>query len=111
MQKIMSAVFFAALVITVAAAKAPSQSERIFMGQISDSACGLDHAMPGETPAQCAARCVKMGAKYVLADSVHQKVYALSDQAQAAPFAGQPVKVIGKLRGAVIEVKSIAAVK
>lgn len=88
-----------------------AQQARVFTGSISDSACGLTHMMPGDTPKQCALECVHMGAKFVLANSAHHRVYALSDQAQAQPFAGENVVVTGTLNGAVIEVKSIAAAK
>lgn len=104
-----AAVVFAAG--TVLAPPLPPQSEQTFTGSISDSACGLTHMMPGDTPKQCALQCIQMGAKFVLADNAHHKVYALSDQAQAKPFAGQNVAVKGTLRGATIEVKSITAVK
>ncbi|MGH9377883.1 MAG: DUF5818 domain-containing protein [Terriglobia bacterium] len=93
------------------AAPRPPQNAQSFTGNISDSACGLQHMMPGDTPKQCTLECVHMGAKFVLADESHHKVYALSDQAQAQPFAGQNVVVKGTLNGARIEVKSITAAK
>jgi hypothetical protein len=82
-----------------------------FVGNISDSACGLHHTMGGNAKS-CTLMCVKsMGSKFVLADEAHQKVYALSDQAKAKPFAGEKVTVVGSIRGATIEVTSITAVK
>lgn len=96
---------------TLLAPPLPPQSERTFTGSISDSACGLTHMMPGDTPKQCALQCIQMGAKFVLADNAHRRVYALSDQAQAQPFAGERVAVKGTLNGVTIEVKSITAAK
>ncbi|MGH9352505.1 MAG: DUF5818 domain-containing protein [Terriglobia bacterium] len=107
--------YFAATIMLGAgialAAPSPAQNAQSFTGNISDSACGLQHMMPGDTPKQCTLQCVQMGAKFVLADTAHHKVYALSDQAQAQPFAGENVTVKGTLSGARIEVKSIAAAK
>ena len=110
----MKHVLYLAAVIALAAATllaSPPQSERTFTGSISDSACGLTHMMPGDTPKQCALQCIRMGAKFVLADNARHKVYALSDQTQARPFAGENVVVKGTLNGVTIEVKSITAVK
>lgn len=59
---------------------------------------------------QCTRECVHMGSKLVLADEAHQKVYALSDQAKAMPFAGEDVRVLGTLKRYTIEVTSIVPV-
>lgn len=108
-------ILFAFLIVVFSGAapalQPPGQRVRAFTGSISDSACGLKHMMPGDTPKQCTLECVHMGAKFVLADGARHKVYALSDQAQAQPFAGENVVVTGTLNGAVIEVKSIVAAK
>jgi Protein of unknown function (DUF5818) len=84
---------------------------RTFMGNISDSMCGLKHMMAGKTPKECTNECVRMGAKYVLADEAEHKVYNLSDQAKAKPFAGENVRVAGTLKGDTIEVRSISAAR
>ncbi|HLW78849.1 MAG TPA: DUF5818 domain-containing protein [Terriglobia bacterium] len=83
---------------------------KTFVGNISDSMCGLKHMMPGGDKA-CTEECVKGGSKYVLADTVHSKVYQLSDQDKAKAFPGAKVKVTGTLKGDTIEVSSIAAAK
>lgn len=85
-------------------------AQKTFVGNISDSMCGLKHMMPGGDKA-CTLECAKSGAKYVLADPVHQKVYQLSDQDKAKDFAGAKVKVTGTLQGDTIEVSAIAAAK
>jgi hypothetical protein len=85
----------------------PSNTQT-FAGEISDSACGLHHTMGGGAK-QCTLMCVQMGSKFVLADEANHKVYALSDQAKAKPFAGEKVEVTGTLKGSTIEVSSIKA--
>lgn len=89
----------------------PTHRIQTFTGNIGDSACGLKHMMTGATPRKCTIECINMGAKFVLADDAHQKVYALSDQAKAKAFAGENVVVKGTLNGVTIQVKSIAAAK
>jgi hypothetical protein len=112
---VMKPAFFA-LVVLLGAATAPplprpAQHVQAFKGNISDSACGLKHMMSGSSPQKCTLECINMGAKFVLADEVHQKVYALSDQAKARPFAGENVVVKGTLSGVTINVESITAAK
>jgi hypothetical protein len=91
-------------------AQAGAQGKRVFTGNISDSACGLHHTMGG-TAKQCTLMCIGMGSKFVLADEGHHKVYALSDQGKARPFAGENVRVVGTLRGSTIQVSSITPLK
>ena len=88
---------------------APKQ--QTFVGNISDAMCGLKHGMEGKTDAACTLECVKMGSKFVLADTAAQKVYQLSDQKNPETFAGKKVKVTGTLKGDTIEVSSIEAAK
>jgi hypothetical protein len=102
-----SAVLVLAAGLSVASPKAGSQS---FVGSISDSMCGIKHMMPGGDKA-CTEACVKAGAKYVLADAAHNKVYKLSDQSKAAAYSGERVKVVGSLDGDTIQVISIARQK
>ncbi len=83
--------------------------ERVFVGNISDDMCGLKHQMAGKSDAECTLECVKMGSKYVLADTANQKVYKLSDQVKPKDFAGRKVKVTGTLEGDTIRVSSITA--
>lgn len=82
---------------------------RIFIGNISDSACGLHHMMASNAR-QCTLECVHIGSRLVLADEAHQKVYGLSDQAKAMPLAGEQVEVLGTLKRYTIEVISIKPV-
>ncbi|MGH9446528.1 MAG: DUF5818 domain-containing protein, partial [Terriglobia bacterium] len=91
-------------------ARAAARGRRVFTGNISDSACGLHHTM-GSSAKQCTLMCVRMGSKFVLANETDHKVYALSDQAKAKPFAGENVRVVGTLKGSTIEVSSITRLK
>lgn len=93
--------------ITMASPKAAGKT---FVGNISDSMCGLKHMMPGGDKA-CTVECVKGGSKYVLTDPASGKVYELSDQKKPAEFAGEKVTVTGTLKGKVITVTSIEAAK
>ncbi len=103
------AALVAALGISLGAQTAPG-GNRAFTGNISDSACGLHHTMGGSAK-QCTLMCVAMGSKFVLADESHHRVYALSDQVKAKAFAGENVRVVGRLKGATIEVRSITPLK
>jgi Protein of unknown function (DUF5818) len=86
-----------------------SPNSKTFVGNISDSMCGLKHMMPGKSDKDCTLECVQGGGKYVLADPAAGKVYQLSDQKKPAAFAGQKVNVTGTLKGDTITVTSIAA--
>ena len=59
----------------------------------------------------CTLMCVKGGSKFVLADSDHKRVYRLdrSGQDKARDFAGQKVKVTGRVVGKTIRVSTIEA--
>lgn len=63
-------------------------------GEIQDSACAGTAA---HVEKECAQRCVRNGAKWVLYDPSTAEVYQLDDQKQPAVFAAQKVVVIGKL--------------
>ncbi|HYT21011.1 MAG TPA: hypothetical protein VEW05_12375 [Candidatus Polarisedimenticolia bacterium] len=85
------------------------QDGTVFVGDISDSLCGLKHSM--EDARRCTLGCVKGfdGTTFVLADHEHQKVYNLSNQGKAKAFAGEKVEVRGTLIGDTIRVISIKA--
>jgi sialic acid synthase SpsE len=86
------------VVILMAAALGASAAERTFTGVVTDSMCGADHSMMKITPdAKCARECVKGGGSVKYALLSGGKVYKLSDQETPAKFAGQRVKVTGKL--------------
>lgn len=86
-----------------------ASSQTSIVGYISDSMCGLKHAAGMGDDKNCALTCVKGGAKFVLADRDHKKVYKLDDAGQdkAREFAGQKVKITGRVTEGTIQVTSI----
>jgi len=86
-------------------------SETTIVGYIGDSSCGLRH-MPGMEAKECTLMCVKGGGKFILADRDHKRVYRLDKAAQqkAREFAGQKVKVTGRVVGRTIRVTTVEAV-
>ena len=82
---------------------APKAKYQTFTGEITDSMCAPagshDDMMKKEGAKDandCAAKCVKGGAKYVLVDPATKAVYQLDDQVNAYEFAGYKVAVTGK---------------
>ena len=90
-------------------AKAKTAAEKTIVGYISDSSCGLQH-MAGMNEKDCTLMCAKNG-KFVLADRDNKVVYQLNKvgQEKAAEFAGQKVKVTGRISGKSIRVTAIEA--
>ncbi len=88
---------------------ASAQEAKTFYGEISDSQCALNvHSLTrshqemlksksmGGTPTDCTLYCVKYhGGDFVL--SSKKDVYRLDDQETARTFAGQKVRIIGKM--------------
>jgi hypothetical protein len=99
------------LASSLAVAGRVTAGTRTFVGNISDSMCGLKHMMPGKSNKECTLECVKAGSKFVLADVTHGKVYQLSDQKKPEQFAGEKVKVTGTLKGDTINVTAIEPAK
>jgi hypothetical protein len=87
----------------------PKPAERTLIGHISDASCGLQH-MAGMDDKDCPLMCVKNG-KFVLADRDHKAVYQLdrAGQEKAREFAGQKVKITGRITGKTIRVTTIEA--
>lgn len=85
-------------------------AERTLTGYVSDNHCGLKHTSGMGDDKSCTLMCVKNG-KFVLADRDHKRVYQLdkTGQQKASEFAGQKVKVIGRVSGKTIHVTSIEA--
>ncbi|PYS85252.1 MAG: hypothetical protein DMF67_01765 [Acidobacteria bacterium] len=94
---------------TKATASAPKEVEVV--GHISDSSCGLHHMEGMGDEKSCTLMCVKGGSKFVLADRDHKVVYSLDKvgQEKAREFAGQKVKVTGRVTGKTIRVTKIEA--
>jgi hypothetical protein len=89
--------------------KARTAPAKTVVGYISDSSCGLQH-MAGMDEKDCTLMCVKNG-KFVLADREHKVVYQLDQpgQEKAREFAGQKVKITGRITGKTIRVTTIDA--
>ena len=87
--------------------KAKATAAKTLVGYISDSSCGLQH-MAGMDERDCTLMCVKNG-KFVLADRDHKVVYQLDQvgQEKARQFAGQKVKITGRVTGKTIRVNAI----
>ena len=94
---------------TAQKAKAKAAAPTTVVGYISDSSCGLQH-MAGMNEKDCALMCAKNG-KFVLADRDHKVVYQLDSvgQEKVHEFAGQKVKITGRISGKTIRVTSIEA--
>lgn len=92
---------------------------RVFLGKISDSECGLDHAkMEAQHHLPNDLRCVrvcceKYKQEYVLADHASGEVYQLDDQKLARRFANRTVRVLGTLEAesGAIKVQKIEPVR
>jgi hypothetical protein len=95
-----SAVF--AMLLLGASIGMPQSSS--FSGEIMDSPCAAmgthDKMMKGvdaKDAKECARKCVRLGAKYVLFDPATKTIYQIDDQQKADAFAGQKVTVKGTL--------------
>lgn len=112
-KKYLSFLLAFAIGVSLTLATAVFAKDATFTGKIGDSMCGLKHMMPDLTDKQCTEACVSKGAKYILADEAHKKVYGLSDQEKPKAFAGEAVVVKGSLEkdGKTIHVVSIEAAK
>ena len=98
---------------------APSNSSgSTVTGEIMDSICGksgshdpMMQEMKSMThdKAICSAKCIQLGAKYVLYDSSTKTVYELDDQNKAAQFAGHSVRVSGTVQKKKIKIGNIEA--
>lgn len=84
--------------------------DKTIVGYISDNHCGLKHMKGMGDDKSCTLMCVKNG-KFVLADRDHRRVYRLdkTGQDKAREFAGQKVKVTGRITGRTIRVTAIEA--
>jgi len=91
--------------------KSDPSADTSIVGYISDSSCGLKHMSGMGDDKNCTLVCVKGGGKFVLADRDHKRVYQLDKvgQEKAREFAGQKVKVTGRVVGKTIRVSAIEA--
>jgi hypothetical protein len=93
----------AAALLAATAFSADAPPARLFVGTVSDSECGLDHArMKAQhhlTDDFVCTRdcCEKYKQEYVLADHAAGDVFQLDDQKRAGRFANRPVRILGTL--------------
>ena len=102
------------MAVWLTAALTAAAADQTFTGVVTDSMCGADHSMMKISPdTKCVQECMKPGGsvKYALFDG--KNVYKLSDQATPTKFAGQRVKVTGKLfaKTGIIQVSEIKPIK
>ena len=82
----------------VLAASAYAAESRTYVGVITDTMCGLEHASMKNGPdTKCVRACVGDGRTYKYAVAVGTNVYTLSDQETPARFAGEKVRITGVL--------------
>jgi hypothetical protein len=97
-----------ALILAVMAVCSFAALAEQFTGVIADSHCAASQTSKVMDPshADCAAACIKKGAKAVLVTDAG-KVYQLDNQDKVVPHAGHKVTVDGKLDGNTIKVSSV----
>ena len=91
-----------------------AQSSRTYVGVITDTMCGRDHAMMKVSPeSKCVLECVKSSSSVKFALLEGSNVYTLSDQETPQQFAGRKVKVTGVLyeKTKILKVDSIELAK
>jgi hypothetical protein len=98
------------LVMPLSGVAQKKPAERSLIGYVSDNHCGLKHMAGMGDDKSCTLMCVKDG-KFVLADRDHKRVYQLdkTGQEKAREFAGQKVKMTGRVSGRTIKVTAIEA--
>ena len=87
-------------------------ADQTWVGEISDSACGMKHDSGAENvptpPAnECVANCIRGGSKYVIV--ANDKVFQIANQNAAglADLAGSKVKITGELKGDIVTISKI----
>jgi hypothetical protein len=83
-----------ALLLVGLALACPNVRLSTFTGEIQDSTCAGTAA---HVESECALKCVRHGAKWVLYDPWREEIYQLDDQEIPGNFAGQQVAVRGTL--------------
>lgn len=109
---------FLTLTLLAALSWCSAQADSTFTGEIMDSLCAKagshdqmmqDMKSMGKDKTTCSAKCIQLGAKYVLYDSSKKIIYELDDQDKAEKFAGHKVRVAGELQKKKIKVTGIEA--
>ena len=93
----------------------PAARPDTFVGFISESDCGPDHAVMlatgkmGTTDRECTLKCVRMGSVFGFVDESRKTFFQLDDQEKPRPFAGRRVRVTGRLEGDTLFLAAIEA--
>jgi hypothetical protein len=93
---------------------APGPADGEFLGFITDTECGPNHAPMiakggmGKDDRECTLICVKKGATYGFVDADRRRFYQLDDQDAPAAYAGRRVRIRGRLQGDTIVLQSVA---
>jgi hypothetical protein len=91
----------------------PPAGEAPFIGFITDTECGPDHAPMiarggmGTNARECTLRCVEKGATFGYVDADRKRFFQLDDQDTPRPYAGQKVRIHGTLEGDTIRIERI----
>ena len=98
-----------AMPLKTEAQRSNQRAGQTVVGYISDSMCGLKYMSGMGDDKSCTLACAKGGSKFVVADHDHRRVYKLdqSGQEKGRDFAGQKVKVTGRISGQTIRVTAI----
>jgi hypothetical protein len=108
----MKTIAFALSATLLLASTIHAQSSRTYVGVVTDTMCGRDHAMMKITPdSKCVLECVRSSKTVKFALLEGSNVYTLSDQETPAKFAAQKVKVTGVLneKTKILKVEKIEA--
>jgi hypothetical protein len=84
----------AALLLVGVTLACPHAGLKTFTGEIQDGTCA---GTAVHVERECATRCVRGGAKWVLYDPLKQEIYQLNDQETPILFAAQRVTILGFL--------------
>jgi len=108
--------FALAAVLALAPPEGLERSEaRVFVGFITDTECGPDHALMlatgnmGADDAECARRCVRMGATWGFVEEGPRTFFQLDDQDLPARLVGRRVCIEGRIEGDTIRVDVLRA--
>jgi hypothetical protein len=105
----------ASLPVCLALAAGDPPTDQVFVGFLTDTECGPNHAPMrakgdmGANDKECTLKCVEKGATFGFVDAEGKHFFQLDDQQKARPFAGEKVRVTGRIEGDSILVTSIAA--
>lgn len=105
----------AAIPLSVVLLAGDPPADQVFVGYVTDTECGPDHAPMrakgdmGADDKECTLKCVAKGATFGFVDAERRHFFQLDDQVKPRPFAGEKVRITGRIEGDSILVASISA--